>query len=136
ASGVGSASATYSSTRSPARTAYDARFSRRRSTHAAPRSMSLRTAPRDSPGALSASTTSSLRPASAGATVKETRSMAAWYLSDQRCPMAYEQIRYEPGRVAALTFARPQALNAITPQLMREAADAITRAGADAAVRV
>jgi 2-(1,2-epoxy-1,2-dihydrophenyl)acetyl-CoA isomerase len=50
--------------------------------------------------------------------------------------MDYAQIRYVPGRVAALSFHRPQALNALTREMIAEARDALGRAAADDAVRV
>src|SRR5205823_5920200 len=98
--------------------------------------MRRRTAPRERPAARSASTWSRRRPASDSRTVKDTRCTGARYhaISASEVPMPYEQIHYEPGRVATLTFARPQALNAITRELMTEATDAVGHAAVDAGV--
>ena len=49
--------------------------------------------------------------------------------------MSYEQITYETrGAIALITLARPDKLNAWTPQMAVEQADAIARANADAEV--
>ena len=50
--------------------------------------------------------------------------------------MTYEQISYETrGEVALITLNRPEKLNAWTPQMALEQADAIERANADRASR-
>jgi len=50
-------------------------------------------------------------------------------------PASYEQIRYETdGDVAVITLNRPDKLNAWTPRMAEEQADAIERANADAAI--
>ena len=50
--------------------------------------------------------------------------------------MSYEQIRYEPGRVARVVLARPDFRNAQSAVLLQEVDDALMQAAADPDVRV
>lgn len=50
--------------------------------------------------------------------------------------MELTEVRYTPGRVATLTFDRPQVLNALTATLVREATGVVQEAVRDPAVRV
>jgi enoyl-CoA hydratase len=50
--------------------------------------------------------------------------------------VSYQEIRYEPGRVARIVLARPQYRNAQSATLLEEVDDALGRAAEDPAVRV